>query len=87
MLEVWNRRGWDSCRERRATRVARSLEPTRTATNERERVSGGEGGIRTPHDLLDSVSCRYDIAANAVNANDAVAPRTRLHPTRSTELR
>jgi len=40
----------------------------------------GEGGIRTPHDRLDSVSCRFYIAANAVNANDAVAPCTRLHP-------
>jgi hypothetical protein len=40
----------------------------------------GEGGIRTRHDPLDSVSCRFQIAANAVNASDAVAPCTRLHP-------
>jgi hypothetical protein len=55
-------------------------EATRTDTNERERVSGGEGGIRTRHDSLDSVSCRFYIAAVAVNANNAVAPCTRLHP-------
>jgi hypothetical protein len=47
-----------------------------------ERSEGiGEGGIRTHHDSLDSVSCRFYIAAVAVNARDAVAPCTRLHPT------
>ena len=40
----------------------------------------GEGGIRTPHDPLVSVSCRFDIAAVAVNATYAAAPCTRLHP-------
>ena len=51
-----------------------------------ERSEGiGEGGIRTPPDLLDSASCRFYIAANAVNASNAVAPCTRLHPARLLE--
>ena len=45
----------------------------------KNRCYGGEGGIRTRHDPLDSVSCRFYIAAIAVNASDAVAPCTRLH--------
>ena len=40
---------------------------------------GGEGGIRTRQDPLDSVSCRFYIAAVAVNASVAVAPCTPLH--------
>ena len=44
--------------------------------------SGGEGGIRTQHDPLDSVSCRFYIARIAVNAGDAVAPCTGLHRAR-----
>jgi hypothetical protein len=38
------------------------------------------GGIRTHHDPLDSVSCRFYSAAIAVNASNAAAPCTRLHP-------
>ena len=36
--------------------------------------NGGEGGIRTHLDSMDSVSCRFYTATIAVNASDAVAP-------------
>ena len=42
-------------------------------------MDGGEGGIRTPQDSLDSVSYRLYNADVAVNAEDAVVPCTRLH--------
>ena len=41
--------------------------------------SGGEGGIRTQQDSLDSASYRFHNARLAVNAGDAVAPCTLLH--------
>src|SRR5713226_8336981 len=40
---------------------------------------GGEGGIRTRHDPLDSVSCRIHNADVASNAMVAVAPCTLSH--------
>jgi hypothetical protein len=40
---------------------------------------GGEGGIRTQQDSLESVSYRFHNARLAVNASDAVAPCTLLH--------
>ena len=40
---------------------------------------GGEGGIRTRQDHLDSVSYRFYNAGVAGNASDAVAPCTLLH--------
>jgi hypothetical protein len=45
----------------------------------RRAKAGGEGGIRTRQDLVDSVSCRFHIASVAVNAGGAVAPCTPLH--------
>jgi hypothetical protein len=62
-----------------AARAARRLKTTRTAMNERARVSGGEGGIRTRQDSVDSVSYRFHVAAIAVDATVAVAPCTLLH--------
>jgi hypothetical protein len=41
---------------------------------------GGEGGIRTRRDSLDSVSSRFHVATIAVDASIAVAPCTLLHP-------
>jgi hypothetical protein len=35
---------------------------------------GGESGIRTLGTLLDSVTCRFQVAGNARNAGDAVTP-------------
>ena len=40
---------------------------------------GGEGGIRTKQDGLDSVSYRFDNARVAADASDAVAPCTLMH--------
>jgi hypothetical protein len=40
---------------------------------------GGEGGIRTPQEPLDSVSYRFYIPRITVDASDAVAPCTLLH--------
>jgi hypothetical protein len=42
-------------------------------------ITGGEGGIRTQQDLLDSLSYRFHNASVAVNARSAVAPCTLLH--------
>jgi hypothetical protein len=42
-------------------------------------LDGGEGGIRTRHDPLESVTYRFHNARVAVNASDAVAPCTLLH--------
>jgi hypothetical protein len=50
-----------------------------------EDLVGGEGGIRTRQDRLDSVSYRFYNAGIAVDASDAVAPCTRLHPRPSLE--
>jgi hypothetical protein len=61
-----------------ATRVARSLKTTRSATTERERGSGEEGGIRTLSASLDSVSYRFHNAKVAGNAIVAAAACTRL---------
>ena len=38
------------------------------------RVFGGEGGIRTRQDRLESVTYKNRVAAIAMNASDAVAP-------------
>ena len=55
--------------------------PLRQLSDWKQRIRDfGEGGIRTHHDPLDSVSYRFRIARVAVNASDAVAPCTRLHP-------
>jgi hypothetical protein len=40
---------------------------------------GGEGGIRTRQDHLESVTYRFHNATDAVNASDAAAPCTWLH--------
>ena len=40
---------------------------------------GGEGGIRTPQDSLESVSYRFDNADIAMNASVGVGPCTPLH--------
>ena len=45
----------------------------------RRAKDGGEGGIRTPQDPLDSVSYRFHNAGIAMNATVAVAPCTLLH--------
>jgi hypothetical protein len=54
---------------------------TRRANRSRERSRrlakvGGDGGIRTRQDSVDSVSCRLDVASIAVNARVTVAPCT-----------
>jgi len=41
--------------------------------------NGGEGGIRTQPDSLDSVSCRFHVTRIAGDASVAVAPCTLLH--------
>ena len=55
---------------------ASTLEPTWPAKllKTKKLEFGGEGGIRTRQDPLDSVSYRFYIARIAVNARDAVAP-------------
>ena len=70
---------WANLRE---TLVTRPANRTRERSERLAKV-GGEGGIRTHHDPLDSVSCRFYSAAIAVNARDAVAPCTGLHRHRS----
>jgi hypothetical protein len=52
-----------------------SAEPSTIArlNCERAAVDGGESGIRTLPALVDSVTCRFHIAAVAVNASDAGA--------------
>ena len=50
-------------------------------------LAGGEGGIRTLSDHVDSVSYRTHNATVAVNASDAVVPCTLLHASLTGMLR
>jgi hypothetical protein len=50
-----------------------------SVSDERMRGVGGEGGIRTHHDCLQSVTSTNHSAAVAMNASDAAAPCTLSH--------
>jgi hypothetical protein len=72
--------GFEPSRNERRRRELRDALEARSNRRPNESEGFGEGGIRTRHDPLDSVSCRFYIAAVAVIASDAAAPCTRLHP-------
>ena len=55
------------------------LAVARAGFKTRAEADGGEGGIRTRQDLVDSARYRFNAATVAVNASVAVAPCTRLH--------
>ncbi|MPY87560.1 MAG: transcription elongation factor GreB [Luteitalea sp.] len=77
------RRGWDSRPERREPRRAGNRAAPPTSNEVR---AGGEGGIRTRHDPLDSVSYRFYVTRVAVDASGAVAPCTGSHRRLSSAL-
>jgi hypothetical protein len=67
---------------RHSGRSDREREPEaldRSELGGRGQWDGGERGIRTQEDFLNSVSCRFHNAAVAKNARVAVAPCTLLH--------
>jgi hypothetical protein len=70
------RRGWDSVPD--AARAAPNRKTTRSGKRS-EAKFGGESGIRTLLDSLDSVSYRFHNPGIAMNVRAAVAPCTLLH--------
>ena len=61
------------------SRVRHAIPPKRALNSDARERGRRRGGIRTHHDRLDSVSCRFYVAAVAVNSSDAVAPCTGLY--------
>ena len=75
--EAW-RRKWDSCFLAFSAYGGFHRVVSQPSRESWAKV-GGEGGIRTRQDLLDSVSYRFYVARIAVDASLAVAPCTTLH--------